>query len=198
MVTAALVKELREKTGVGMMDCKEALVESEGDVEKAIILLREKGMDTAAKKMGRTATEGQIYSYIHPGGRLGVIVEVNCETDFVARTEEFTNLAKDIAMHITASEPLYISREEVSEEVIEKEKDIYRAQVKESGKPEGVIEKIVEGRMKKFFEEACLLEQPFVKDNKVTVKDYITAAIAKFGENINVRRFQRYRLGEEI
>jgi elongation factor Ts len=193
-----MVKELREKTGAGMMDCKEALVQSEGDMEKAITILREKGIATAAKKMGRTATEGLICSYIHPGGRLGVIVEVNCETDFVARTGEFVNLAKDIAMHITASAPLHVSRDQVPEDLVEKEKSIYRAQLKESGKPPQVVERIVEGRMEKFFEEVCLLEQPFVKDNKMTVKDYIASAIAKFGENINVRRFERYRLGEEM
>ena len=191
-----MVKELREKTGVGMMDCKEALVQAEGDMEKAITILREKGMATATKKMGRSATEGLIQSYVHPGGRLGVIVEVNCETDFVARTDEFAGLAKDLAMHITASEPLYVSEEEVPEEVVEKEKDIFRAQLKDSDKPPQVIEKIVEGRTKKFLEEICLMQQPFVKDDKISIKDYISAAIAKLGENIKVHRFQRYRLGE--
>jgi elongation factor Ts len=194
-ITAELVKELREKTNAGMMDCKKALTESGGDMERAVEILREKGLATALKKAGRTASEGVIASYIHMG-KLGVLLELNCETDFVAKTEDFKELAKDIAMHIAAANPAYIRREEVPPEVMEKEKSIYRTQVQ--GKPENVIEKILEGKMEKFFEENCLLEQVFVKDpeQKRKVQDIITEKIAKVGENIVLNRFVRMQLGE--
>jgi len=197
-ITAALVKELREKTGAGMMDCKKALQETDGDIEKAIEYLRKKGLADAAKKAGRIAAEGLVVSYIHGGGRIGVLVEVNCETDFVARTDEFKELCNDIAMHICASNPLYVSQDEVPQEVIEKEKEIYVAKAKEQGKPDHIIEKIVEGQIKKYLESICLLDQPFVKNPDVTVGQYIAEKIAKIGENIKVRRFVRYQLGEGI
>ncbi|MGA1862473.1 translation elongation factor Ts [Deferribacter thermophilus] len=197
-ITAALVKELREKTGAGMMDCKKALQETDGDIEKAIEYLRKKGLADAAKKAGRVAAEGLVVSYIHGGGRIGVLVEVNCETDFVARTDEFKELCNDIAMHICASNPLYVSQDEVPQEVIEKEKEIYVAKAKEQGKPDHIIEKIVEGQIKKYLESICLLDQPFVKNPDVTVGQYIAEKIAKIGENIKVRRFVRYQLGEGI
>jgi len=196
-ISAAEVKELRERTGCGIMECKEALKDSDGDLEKAIEHLRKKGLATAAKKAGRTANEGLISSYIHAGGKIGVLVEIKCETDFVARTEKFQELAKDICMHIAASSPKCISREDFSEEKIEKEKEIYRAQLKESGKPEAIIEKIVSGKMEKtFFSQNCLLEQPFVKDTDKSVKDLITEKIAQLGENISINRFVRFQLGE--
>jgi elongation factor Ts len=196
-ISAAEVKELRERTGCGIMECKEALKDSDGDLEKAIEHLRKKGLATAAKKAGRTANEGQISSYIHAGGKIGVLVEIKCETDFVARTEKFQELAKDICMHIAASSPKCISREDLSEEKIEKEKEIYRAQLKESGKPEAIIEKIISGKLEKtFFSQYCLLEQPFVKDTDKTVKDLITEKIAQLGENITINRFVRFQLGE--
>lgn len=196
-ISAAEVKELRERTGCGIMECKEALKDSEGDLEKAIEHLRKKGLATAAKKAGRSANEGMISSYIHAGGKIGVLVEIKCETDFVARTEKFQELAKDICMHIAASSPKCISREDLSEEKIEKEKEIYRAQLKESGKPEAIIEKIISGKMEKtFFSQYCLLEQPFVKDTDKSVKDLITEKIAQLGENITINRFVRFQLGE--
>lgn len=196
-VTADMVKELREKTGAGLMDCKRALAESAGNIEKAIDLLRQKGLATAAKKSGRTATEGLIGSYIHMD-KIGVLVEVNCETDFVARTNDFKDLVKDIAMHIAAANPQYISREDVSLEVIEREKEIYRAQI--TGKPPQVVEKILDGKLEKFFTDTCLLEQIFIKDpeQKLKIKDLITEKIAKLGENIIVRRFARFQLGEGL
>lgn len=197
-ITAAIVKELREKTGAGMMECKKALEAANGDVEKAILLLREKGMATAQKKASRVAKEGLIASYIHAGGKIGVIVELNCETDFVARNETFQNLAKDIAMQIAAVKPLYVNREQVPAEVIEKEKEIYLAQAKASGKPEKVWEKIVEGKLEKFYEEVCLYDQPFIKDPNIKVKDLIVDAISKIGENIQVRRFARFQVGEDL
>lgn len=197
-ITASMVKELREKTGAGMMDCKKALTEANGDIEKATEILREKGIASAAKKSGRIAAEGLVESYIHSGGRIGVLVEVNCETDFVAKTDEYKAFVRDIAMHIAATNPKYISREEVSEEEIEKEKEILKQQALNEGKPEKIVEKMVEGRIEKFFKEICLLEQPFVKDPDKTIDQFVKERIAKIGENINVRRFVRYELGEGI
>jgi len=194
-VTAEMVKELREKTGAGLMDCKKALAQTSGDAEKALQVLREKGLATAAKKSGRTASEGLISSYIHMD-KLGVLVEVNCETDFVARTEDFKNLVKDIAMQVAASNPLYVSRDDVPAEIIEKEREIYRAQV--TNKPPQVVEKIVEGKLEKFYSDMCLLDQIFIKDpeQKLKISNLITEKIAKLGENIVVRRFARFQLGE--
>jgi elongation factor Ts len=194
-ISADRVKELREKTGAGMMDCKRALSETEGDIEKAIDYLRQKGLSDAAKRTGRTASEGVIGSYIHPGGKIGVLVEVNCESDFVARTEEFQLLVKDLAMHVAASNPSYLRREEVPEEVIAREKNIYEVQAKEGGKPEKIVERIVQGKLEKFFQDVCFLEQPFVKDPDISVNQRVSSAIAKLGENIVVRRFQRFQLG---
>ncbi len=198
MVTAEMVKELRERTGAGMMDCKKALVATDGDIEKAIDELRTKGLASAAKKAGRIASEGLVTSYIHAGGRIGVLVEVNCETDFVGKTAEFKQLAYDIAMQIAASSPDYISREDVAESVITHERDVLKAQALEEGKPEKVIEKMVEGRLEKFYKERCLLEQQFIKDPDKTVQQLIHEHVAKIGENINVRRFVRYELGQGI
>jgi elongation factor Ts len=195
-ITAEQVKKLRERTGAGMMDCKKALEKSDGDMEKAIDVLREQGMASAAKRSGRVANEGTIYSYIHPGDRLGVMLELNCETDFVARTDDFRTLAKDISMQIAATNPLVISREDLKEETIQKEKDIYRAQAKSQNKPEKVVDRIVEGKLEKYFQEVCLLEQPFIKDEHKTIQEIITEAIAKLGENISVKRFARFRVGE--
>jgi elongation factor Ts len=194
-ISAERVKELREKTGAGMMDCKRALSETSGDIERAIDYLRQKGLSDAAKRTGRTASEGLIGSYIHPGGKIGVLVEVNCESDFVARTEEFQTLIKDLAMHVAASNPLYLRREEVPEEVVAREKNIYEVQAKEGGKPEKIVERIVQGKLEKFFQDVCLLEQPFVKDPDMSVNQRVSSAIAKLGENIVVRRFQRFQLG---
>ncbi|MEK6691256.1 MAG: translation elongation factor Ts [Nitrospirota bacterium] len=196
-VTAEIVKELREKTGAGIMDCKLALTESGGNIEKAIDLLRQKGLSAAVKKSTRVATEGIIGSYIHMG-RIGVLVEVNCETDFVARTVDFQELVKDLSMHIAAANPIYLKGEDVPEEVIDREKDIYRAQARESGKPDSVIEKIVDGKLEKFFDETCLMEQIFVKDpeQKMKIEDLIKQNIAKLGENIVINRFVRLQLGE--
>jgi elongation factor Ts len=194
-VTAGMVKELREKTGAGMMDCRNALSETGGDLEKAIDYLRQKGLSDAAKRTGRTASEGAIGSYIHPGGKIGVLVEINCESDFVARTEEFQALVKDLSMHVAASNPLYLRREDVPEDVITREKNIYEVQAREGGKPERIVERIVQGKMEKFFQEICLLEQPFVKDPDISVNQLVSGVAAKLGENIVVRRFQRYQLG---
>ena len=196
-VSTELIKELRERTGVGIMDCKKALIECDGDIEKAIEYLRKKGIATAQKRGAREAKEGQIYAYIHPGGKIGVLVEVNCETDFTARTEDFKNFVKDIAMQIAAQNPIAIRKEDIPPEVIEKEKEIYASQAREEGKPEKVIERIVEGKLKRFFTEACLLEQPFIKNTDITVQDLLNELIAKTGENIIIRRFVRYQLGEE-
>ncbi len=195
-ITAELVKKLRERTGAGMMDCKKALEKSDGDMDKAIDVLREKGMASAAKRSSRVANEGIIYSYIHPGDRLGVMLELNCETDFVARTDDFKTLAKDVSMQIAATNPLVISREDLKEELIQKEKDIYKAQAKSQNKPEKVTDKIVEGKLEKYFQEVCLLEQLFIKDEHKTVQERITETIAKLGENISVKRFARFRVGE--
>lgn len=197
-ITAEMVKELRERTGSGMMDCKKALVESNGDMEKAIEYLREKGLATAAKKSGRIAAEGIVDAYIHGGGRIGVLVEVNVETDFAAKNEEFRSFVKDIAMQIAASNPQYVRREEVPEEVIEKEKEILKVQAMNEGKPANIAEKMVAGRLEKFFKEVCLLEQPFIKDTDKTVQDILNETIAKIGENINIRRFVRYEMGEGL
>lgn len=195
-ITAQMVKELREKTGAGMMDCKKALAENGGDVEKAIKSLREQGIATAAKKASRETREGLVYSYIHPGDKLGVLVEINCETDFVARNDDFRTFAKNIAMQIAAADPRVISREELSQAVIDAEKEIYRNQARLEGKPEKIMDKIIEGKIEKFYSEACLLEQPFIKDNDRTVADIVTDIISRIGENIKVRRFVRFRLGE--
>jgi len=191
------IKELRARTGAGMMDCKKALLEADGDIQKAIDVLRKKGVAKAESKAGRAAKEGIIEAYIHPGSKLGVLLELNCETDFVALNEEFQQLAHDIAMHIAATDPVSISRDDVSEEVVVHEREIYADQAKESGKPEQIIEKIVEGRLDKYFKERCLLEQPFVKDSEKTVQEVITEAIARIGENIKVQRFTRFKVGEE-
>jgi elongation factor Ts len=195
-ITAAMVKELREKTGVGMMDCKKALTESGGDMEKAITKLREQGLAKAAKKAGREANEGIISAYIHPGDKLGVLLEVNCETDFVARTDDFKQLCKDITMQIAAANPLVVARENLDEERVNAEKEIYRSQVLKEGKPEKIIDKIVNGKLEKYFQEVVLLEQAFIKDQDKTVQDILTEAIAKLGENMAVKRFARFRLGE--
>jgi elongation factor Ts len=197
-ITAAQVKELRDRTGAGMMDCKKALQACDGDIEKAIDELRTKGLAKAAKRSSRIASEGIVYSYIHGGGRIGVLVEVNCETDFVAKTDQFKELAKDIAMQIAASNPAYIRREEVPEEVLNREREVLRAQALEEGKPEKIVEKMVEGRLDKFFKEQCLLEQAFIKDPDKSVQDLLHEAIATIGENIAVRRFARYEVGEGI
>ncbi|MDA8096479.1 MAG: translation elongation factor Ts [Clostridia bacterium] len=197
-VSAKSVKELRERTGAGMMDCKKALVEVGGDIEKAIDLLREKGLAAAAKKAGRTASEGLIDSYIHGVGKIGVLIEVNCETDFVAKTDQFRTFVRDLAMQVAAAKPEYVSREEVSEEILNKERSILRAQALNEGKPEKIVDKMVEGRIEKYYKENCLLEQAFIKDPDVSVQDVVKDVIAKLGENIVVRRFVRYELGEGI
>jgi len=198
MVSAEMVKELRERTGAGMMDCKKALVETNGNMEKAIDLLREKGLAAAAKKAGRIASEGVVEAYIHGGGRIGVLVEVNCETDFVAKTEEFKALAKNIAMQIAASNPAYVSRNDVPADVVNREREVLRAQALNEGKPAHIVDKMVDGRLEKFYKEACLLEQPYIRDPDKTVSQLITENIAKIGENISVRRFVRFHLGEGI
>ncbi|MBW1720760.1 MAG: translation elongation factor Ts [Deltaproteobacteria bacterium] len=195
-IKATLVKELREKTGVGVMDCKEALQACDGDMEKAVEYLRKKGIATAQKRGGRATSEGQIQSYIHAGGKIGVLVEVNCETDFSAKTDDFSEFVKNIAMQIAATNPLAIDREGVPEEILAKEKEIYATQAKASGKPEKVIDRIVEGKLKKFYSEVCLLEQAYVKNPDITVQDLLNELMAKTGENIVIRRFVRYQLGE--
>jgi len=194
-ISAELVKELREKTGVGFMECKSALQESNGDIEAAVTILRKRGLASLAKKSGRETKEGLIGAYIH-NGKIGVMVEVNCETDFVARNPDFQALIKDLAMHIAASDPSFISKEDVTEDVLASEREIYAEQARATGKPEKVLDKIVEGRMSKYYSEACLLEQPFVKDPAISVRDHIATHIQKIGENIKVRRFVRYKLGE--
>jgi len=199
-ISASDVKDLREKTGAGMMDCKKALTESGGDLEKAIDILRKKGLSAAAKKEGRIASEGQVGSYIHAGGKIGVLLEVNCETDFVAKTDEFQDMVKDICMHIAAASPAYVRRDEVPEDVLAREKEIYKDQARQSGKPDNILDKIVEGKLDKFYGDVCLLDQVFVKDpdGKKKVKDLITEKVAKIGENISVRRFVRFQLGEGL
>ncbi len=198
MITAQMVKDLRERTGAGMMDCKNALNDANGDVEKAIDILREKGLAAAAKKAGRIAAEGIVEAYIHGGGRIGVLVEINCETDFVAKTPEYKEFCRDIAMQIAASSPEYVRREEVSEEVLDRERNIARTQALNEGKPEKIVDKIVEGRLEKFYKQACLVEQEYIKDNDKTVQDYVNDQIAKIGENISIRRFARFHVGEGI
>ena len=195
-ISATMVKQLREKSGAGMMDCKQALVECDADIDKAIDFLRKKGLATAQKRAGRAMTEGTIQSYIHMGGKLGVLVEINCETDFVAKNEDFVQFAKNIAMHIAATNPLGVRAEDVPEETVQRERDIYQAQAVETGKPENVITKIVDGKMNKFFKENCLLNQPYVRDPDLTVEDVLNELIAKIGENITIKRFVRFQTGE--
>jgi elongation factor Ts len=197
-LNAIIVKELREKTGAGFMDCKKALAETGGNLEKAVDYLRQKGLAAAAKKADRVAADGAVGAYVHPGGKIGVLVEINCQTDFVARTTEFQTLLKDMAMQIAAASPRYVKREDVSVDEIEKEREIYRGQALESGKPEKVVEKIVEGKMERFYSEVCLLEQAFIKDPDRKVSDIINDAITRMGEKIEVRRFTRYHLGEGV
>ena len=196
-ITTKTIQDLREKTGVGMMDCKRALIESGGDMEKAIELLRKQGLAAAARRAGRTAAQGVVDSYIHLGGKIGVLLEVNCETDFVARNIEFQSFVKDIAMQITASNPQYITREDVPDGIVEHEKNILKSQTLAEGKPEKVADKIVEGRLEKFFSEVCLLDQPFIKDTDKSINDLLGEFAAKIGENIVIRRFTRYQLGEK-
>ncbi len=195
-ISAAMVKELREKTGAGMMDCKKALAESGGDLEKAVDFLRKKGLATAKKRAGRAMTEGLVESYIHMGGKIGVMVEINCETDFVAKTDDFKAFVRNIAMHIAATAPVGITAEDVPREVADREMAIYRAQVIDMGKPEKMADKIAEGKMAKFYKESCLMDQPYVKDPGKSISDYLTEVIGKTGENISIRRFVRYQLGE--
>jgi elongation factor Ts len=196
-INAELIKELRVRTSAGIMDCKEALQEADGDLEKAVDCLRKKGLATALKRAGRETSEGVINAYIHAGGRIGVLVEVNCETDFVAKTDEFRDLVKNLAMHVAATKPLGIGREDIPEEILKREEEIYRAQAREMGKPEKILDKIVQGKMEKFYKESCLLEQQYVKDTDLTVQDLIHDMVAKTGESISVRRFTRYQLGGE-
>ncbi|MED5474410.1 MAG: translation elongation factor Ts [Candidatus Neomarinimicrobiota bacterium] len=196
MIAASLVKELRERSGAGFMDCKNALNETNGNIEKAIEFLRKSGAAKAQKKAGRSTKEGAVVQYIHPGGQLGVLVEVNCETDFVARTDGFRDFTKDLAMHIAAASPMVVSREEMDQTIIEKERNFLIEQAKESGKPENIIEKMVDGRIEKFYAENVLLEQPFVKDPEKTIKDLMTEVVATVGENISIARFSRFQLGE--
>lgn len=197
-VSAALVKELREKTGAGFIDCKKALTETNGDIEKAVDYLRQKGLSAAAKKAGRIASEGVVGSYIHGGGKIGVLIEVNCETDFVAKNADFLTFVKDVAMHIAAANPVCIERKDLPHDILEREKAVVKAQALESGKPEKVIEKIVEGRIEKFYAESCLLEQPFVKNPDLKIDDYLNQTVAKIGEKISIRRFTRYQMGEGL
>jgi elongation factor Ts len=194
---STLVKELRQKTGAGIMDCKQALVENADDIAKAIDWLRQKGLASAGKKVGRATNEGIIASYIHAGSKIGVLIEVNCETDFVARNEEFQGFVRDLTLQIAAARPLYVRREDLPKEIVEKEVQIYRGQAKEMGKPEAAWEKIASGKLEKFYQDACLLEQPFIKDPNAKIADLVTQKIAKFGENISIRRFTRFQLGEE-
>ena len=195
-ISAQLVKQLREKTNAGFADCRAALIEANGDIEKAIVILRKKGQAAAAKKATREASEGLVGSYIHAGGKIGVLVEVNCESDFVGRTERFQNLCHDVAMHIAALDPRYVRREEVTPEMLEKERDIYRAQALATGKPEQVVEKIVTGKMEKFYEENCLYEQHYIKDESVTIGEMVKQAVSDLGENIVIKRFVRFKVGE--
>jgi len=195
-ISAEQVRKLREKTGVGLMDCKDALRAANGDMEKAVDHLREKGLAKLAKRGGRAATDGSIASYIHTGGKVGAMVEVNCETDFVAKTDQFQAFVKDVVMQITASNPQYVRREEIPTDVLEREKTIYRNQARESGKPEKILDKIAEGKLEKFFQEVCLMEQPFIKNTDITLKELLEELVTKLGENILVRRFVRFQLGE--
>jgi elongation factor Ts len=195
-VNAAMVKELREKSGAGIMDCKEALGKCDGDMEKAVDFLRKKGLATAQKRSGRATSEGVVGSYIHMGGKIGVLVEINCETDFVAKTDDFQEFVKNIAMHIAATNPVGITPEDVPESIIEKEKEIYRAQALDSGKPEKIVEKIATGKMEKFFKESCLMNQAYVRNPEVSISDYLTEMIGKTGEKISIKRFSRFQIGE--
>ena len=197
-ITAAMVKELREKTGAGMMDCKKALTESGGDLSAANDYLRKKGLATAKKRAGKESKMGQVGSYIHAGGKIGVLVEINCETDFVGKTEEYSEFVKNVAMHIAAAAPLSVKKEDIDPAVVEKEKTIYREKALAEGKPEKVLDRIVDGQLKKFYSENCLLEQPYVKDTDMTIADYLNQTIAKTGESMEIRRFCRYALGEEL
>lgn len=197
-ITAAMVKELRRATGAGVLNCRKALESSAGDFERAVTYLREKGLAAAAKRMGRQASDGVVEAYVHAGSRIAVLLELNCETDFVARTDDFKTLAHDLALHIAFAAPHYLTREDVLEKVIERERAIYRTQALEEDKPERIVDRIVEGRLEKFYRQVCLMEQPFVKDEDVPVRDLITDAIAKFGENVVLRRFVRYELGEGL
>lgn len=197
-ITAALVKQLRDRTGAGMMECKSALVEAKGDLGEAETVLRKRGIASAAKKATRSTKQGMIGTYVHSGNQLGVMVEVNCESDFVARTDDFQNLVHDIAMQIAAADPQFVRKEDVTAEALEKEKDIQRDRARNEGKPEKMLDKIIEGRMNKFYEEVCLLEQPFIKDNAITINDLVKSKIAKLGENISVARFVRFKVGEAV
>lgn len=197
-ISSAMVKQLRDKTGTGMMDCKEALIASGGDFEKAVDFLRKKGLSAATKRSSKAAKDGTVASYIHMGGRIGVMVEINCETDFVAKTEDFQTAAKDVAMHIAASNPLYLRPEEIPQEDLEREKEIYRSQLKEEKKPEKIWDKIIEGKLNKFYEDVCLTKQKFIKNTDINIETMINSMIAKTGENIIIRRFARFQLGEEI
>lgn len=197
-ITAAMVKELREATAAGILDCRKALEESGGDFDKAVDYLREKGLAQAAKRMDRAANEGLVHAYIHSGGRVGVLVEVNCETDFVARTDEFQVFVNDVAMQIAAMSPLYVSREDVPEDVIAHERELYRAQALDEGKPENIVDRIVDGRLEKFYQQVCLLEQEFIRDDEQTIEELLKEQITKTGENIVIRRFSRYQLGESL
>ncbi len=197
MIKAELVRDLRERTGSGIMDCKKALQETEGDLEKAVIFLREKGLAAAAKKAGRATKEGLVDSYIHAGGRIGVLIEVNCETDFVAKTEDYTSLCRELAMQVAAANPLYVDRTEIPQEKIDTEKSVLETQAKNEGKPDKIVEKIVSGRIEKYYQEVCLLEQPYIREPDMMVKDLVNEYITKLGENIVVRRFCRFQLGED-
>jgi len=197
-ITAAMVKELRQATGVGVLDCRKALEAQSGDFESAVAYLREKGLAAAARRIGHQASEGCVEAYIHPGSRIAVLLELNCETDFVARTDDFKALAHDLALHIAFAAPRYLTREDVPEEIVERERATYRAQALEEGKPEHVVDRIVEGRLEKFYQQVCLMGQPFVKDEDKTIQDLIAEAVAKFGENVVLRRFARYEVGENL
>jgi elongation factor Ts len=197
-ITSEMVKQLRDKTSAGIMDCKAALQETQGDMEKAVDYLRQKGLAVARKRAGRTASEGQIHSYIHAGGKIGVMIEVNCETDFTAKSEAFTDFVKNLAMHIAAANPLAVRREELQPEIVEREREIYRAQALDSGKPEKILDKIIEGKLKKFYQEVSLLEQPYVRDTDITIEDLLNDLRMKTGENVGIRRFVRYQLGEDL
>jgi len=197
-ITAKMVKQLRDKTGAGMMDCKKALEASSGDEEKAVAWLREKGISKAQKRAGKTASEGMVGSYIHMNGKIGVLVEINCETDFVAKSDKFQEFAKNVAMQIAAANPAYVSSEDVPEEVLEKEKEIYSNQAKSEGKPENIIPRIVEGKLKKFYKEVCLLEQPYIRDDSITIQDLLNELVSVLGEKIVIRRFVRFEVGEDI
>lgn len=196
-ITAALVKQLRDRTGAPLMNCKQALVEAGGDLGQAEVVLRKQGIAAAAKKAGRAAHEGAVGAYVHAGGKIGVLVEIACETDFVARTGDFQRLLHDVAMHVAAASPRFLSRERIPPEMLEQEKEIYRAQVRDLGKPPAVVERIVEGKLAKFYEEVCLLDQRFIKDDKITVGELVAGHVSKFGENITVRRYVRFQVGEE-